>query len=88
MAVQDVGTRAVEAYMASKEFEAEIVDGASSAFVLVFDLCKVQVAHLYPGVDVSRLNPEESGDKAEEARSRVASGLNLVVEAEQGHGSN
>lgn len=64
-AIYQAKLRAIEAYKASKEFQVEIADSATSSFLTGFDLYKVQVAWLLPGVDVYCLNPKQSEDEFE-----------------------
>lgn len=86
-AIWEDKVRAVETYKALQVFEVEVVDGASFAFAVGFNLYKDQIAHLYPRVDVSLPSLEESEDeiKVKEggAHSRVASDANPVAEAKE-----
>nr|XP_029116145.1 uncharacterized protein LOC105059422 isoform X1 [Elaeis guineensis] len=58
-AVAEAKLKAVEEYKASAEFEAKVTEGSSVVFGYGFDACKAQVAHFFPEMDVSRLNPYE-----------------------------
>lgn len=62
----------IEGYTAFEAFEEEMVEGSTSAFIMDLDLYKVQVARLFPKVNISCLNPKESEDEAKEDGKNVS----------------
>ncbi|KAG1360635.1 hypothetical protein COCNU_09G000980 [Cocos nucifera] len=59
--------KAIEEFRASDSFEAKVTKGSSVEYEYGFEACKVKVAWLFPRINLSHLQFEDSDDKVEEA---------------------
>ncbi|KAG1327925.1 hypothetical protein COCNU_01G018590 [Cocos nucifera] len=63
-AVAEANLKGIEEYKASMEFEDEVVEGSSVAYIYGFNVCKTCLNRMPPKLDLSCLNLENNDDES------------------------
>lgn len=62
-AITNAKLQAMQKHKAFANFKVEVVEGSIVAHNFFFDVCKVQVTRLFPGIHMSYLDPEVNDDE-------------------------